>query len=343
MIVLRGAGRSFCAGYDFAGGFHHWDESLTTDGRWDPGKDFALAASPYGPTQRFMSMWRTPKPVIAQVHGWCVGGGSDMALCADLIIASEDAQIGTPYSRVWGCYLSGMWLYRLGLTKAKEHALTGKPLSGREAADVELINAAVPFEDLEQPSPSRPAAREHPVLPAGRDEAVVNQAYESMGLHATQTLGPILDGLMRNTPDGLGFVETPEAAGVRAATSSATRRSATTARPARTAGRTPPRDHPLSSASTSAAVGSDGWAPGREAASAPAAHARASAAPRSRPSSSETTSAAQKASPAAVPSTAVTDGGRARATSLPFSSSTAPSAPSVSATSEPPGSIRSYS
>jgi enoyl-CoA hydratase/carnithine racemase len=102
VIVLRGAGRSFCAGYDFAGGFHHWDETLTTEGRWDPGKDFALAASPHGPTQKFMSMWRTPKPVIAQVHGWCVGGGSDMALCADLIIAAEDAQIGTPYSRVWG-------------------------------------------------------------------------------------------------------------------------------------------------------------------------------------------------------------------------------------------------
>jgi enoyl-CoA hydratase len=96
-----------------------------------------------------MSVWRTPKPVLAQVHGWCVGGGSDMALCADLIIASEDAQIGTPYSRIWGCYLSGMWLYGLGLTKAKEHALTGKPLSGRKAAEVELINAAVPFAQLE--------------------------------------------------------------------------------------------------------------------------------------------------------------------------------------------------
>src|SRR5438270_13590665 len=148
VIVLRGAGRAFCAGYDFGDGFHHWDEMLTTDGRWDPGKDF-IAASTYGPTQKFMSIWRTPKPVIAQVHGWCVGGGSDMALCADLIIASEDAQIGTPYSRLWGCYLSGMWLYRLGLTKAKEHALTGKPLSGRVAADVELINSAVPFDQLE--------------------------------------------------------------------------------------------------------------------------------------------------------------------------------------------------
>ena len=103
VIVVRGAGRAFCAGYDFSGGFHHWDEMVTTDGRWDAGKDFAWAASPYSPTQKFMSIWRTPKPVIAQVHGWCLGGGSDTALCADLVIASEDAQIGTPYSRIWGC------------------------------------------------------------------------------------------------------------------------------------------------------------------------------------------------------------------------------------------------
>jgi enoyl-CoA hydratase len=219
VIVLRGAGRSFCAGYDFGGGFHHWDDALMTNRRWDPGKDFALAASPYGPTQRFMSMWRTPKPVIAQVHGWCVGGGSDMALCADLIIAAEDARIGTPYSRVWGCYLSGMWLYRLGLTKAKEHALTGKPLSGREAADVELINAAVPFEELERTVAAQ--AEQLAAIPSSQLAAmklIVNQAYENMGLRATQTLGPILDGLMRNTPDGLAFVETASTEGVRAAT-----------------------------------------------------------------------------------------------------------------------------
>ena len=150
VIVLRGAGRAFCAGFDFGEGFHHWDEMLTTDGRWDPGKDFigATTAS-LGPVPKFMSLWRAPKPVIAQVHGWCVGGGSDMALCADLVIASEDARIGTPYSRAWGCYLSGMWLYRLGLTKAKEYALTGKPLSGLEAVEAGLINAAVPFSELE--------------------------------------------------------------------------------------------------------------------------------------------------------------------------------------------------
>lgn len=218
VIVVRGAGRAFCAGYDFGGGFHHWDAMLTTDGRWDPGKDF-IGAGAYGPTQKFMSLWRTPKPVIAQVHGWCVGGGSDMALCADLIIASEDAQIGTPYSRVWGCYLSGMWLYRLGLAKAKEHALTGKPLSGREAADVELINAAVPFEELEAvvARQAEQLAR-IPLSQLAAMKLIVNQAYESMGLHATQTLGPILDGLMRNTPDGRGFIDTAARDGVRAAT-----------------------------------------------------------------------------------------------------------------------------
>lgn len=99
VIVLRGAGRAFCAGYDFGGGFEHWGDALETDGRWDPGKDFTFAtAQEVAPTQQFMSVWRSPKPVIAQVHGWCVGGGSDFALCADLVVASEDAVIGTPYS-----------------------------------------------------------------------------------------------------------------------------------------------------------------------------------------------------------------------------------------------------
>ena len=218
VIVLRGAGRSFCAGFDFGGGFHHWDEGMTTGGRWNPGKDFAAVTSDLGPVPRFMSIWRSPKPVIAQVHGWCVGGGSDLALCADLVIASEDARIGTPYSRVWGCYLTGMWLYRLGLTRAKELALTGKPLSGSEAARIEMINRAVPFAQLEETV--REQAAELASLPASQLAAmklIVNQAYENMGLASTQTLGPILDGLMRNTPEALEFVETAESEGVAAA------------------------------------------------------------------------------------------------------------------------------
>jgi enoyl-CoA hydratase len=216
VIVLRGAGRSFCAGFDFAGGFHHWDEGMTTDGEWDPGKDFAMAtAQAVGPVPKFMSLWRSPKPVIAQVHGWCVGGGSDMALCADLIVASEDARIGTSYSRMWGCYLTGMWLYRLGLTKAKEYSLTGKPLSGVEAVEAGLINAAVPFERLQEEVRER--ARQLAAIPLSQLSAmklIVNQAYENMGLASTQALGPILDGLMRNTPEAKEFIELAEREGV---------------------------------------------------------------------------------------------------------------------------------
>ena len=218
VIVVRGAGRSFCAGYDFSEGFHHWDAFMTTDGQWDPGKDF-MTGTAYGPTYKFMSMWRVPKPVIAQVHGWCVGGGSDTALCADIVIAAEDAQIGTPYSRMWGCSLSGMWIHRLGLAKAKEHALTGKPLSGAEAAEAGLINRAVPFEELEREVAA--TAGQLAGIPASQLAAmklVVNQAYENMGLASTQTLGPILDGLMRNTPDARRFIEIAAREGVGAAT-----------------------------------------------------------------------------------------------------------------------------
>jgi len=219
VIILRGAGRAFCAGFDFSEDFGHFKDMLYTEGRWDPGKDFIATTSAFtGPVPKFMSLWRSPKPVIAQVHGWCVGGGSDMALCADIVIAAEDAQIGTPYSRVWGCYLTGMWLYRLGLTRAKWHALTGEPLSGKEAAAVELINKAVPFAELEaevQHCAERLARIPLPQLAAMK--LIVNQAYQNMGLQSTQLLGSVLDGYMRNTPEALRFVEIAGTQGVAAA------------------------------------------------------------------------------------------------------------------------------
>ncbi|MEO1290744.1 MAG: crotonase/enoyl-CoA hydratase family protein, partial [Chloroflexota bacterium] len=196
VIILRGAGRAFCGGFNFGDGFHHWDDQLTTDGKWDPGKDFVMAtAGALAPTQKFMSIWRSPKPVIAQVHGWCVGGGSDYALAADLVIASDDARIGTPYSRMWGAYLSGMWIYRLGLTRAKEFGLTGKPLSGKLAAEVGLINESVPFSELEATVKLR--AEQLASIPSSQlaaQKLVINHAIENMGLASTQVLGLILDG-----------------------------------------------------------------------------------------------------------------------------------------------------
>jgi enoyl-CoA hydratase len=210
VIVLRGAGRAFCAGYDFGGGFGQWDESMNTDGQWDPGKDFAFAtARATSPHQKFLAIWRASKPVIAQVHGWCVGGGSDYALAADIVIASDDAVIGTPYSRMWGAYLSGMWLYRMSFAKVKWHSLTGEPLTGREAADVELINESVPFERLEARVAEVAAMLSRiPLSQLQAQKLIVNQAYDNMGLASTQTLGAVLDGLMRNTPEAMAFVDT---------------------------------------------------------------------------------------------------------------------------------------
>src|SRR5689334_19706144 len=207
VIVLRGAGRAFCAGYDFGEGFQQWADYMNTGGQWDPGKDFAAVTAPLGPHQKFMAIWRATKPVIAQLHGWCVGGGSDYALCADIVIASEDAVIGTPYSRMWGAYLTGMWMYRLSLAKAKWHALTGEPLTGVEAAECGLINEAVPFSGLEaRVAEVAGGLARIPSSQLAAQKLVVNRAYEAMGLGEAQTLGPILDGLMRNTPDALEWI-----------------------------------------------------------------------------------------------------------------------------------------
>ena len=218
VIVLRGAGRAFSGGYDFSNRFEHWGDSMNTDGRWDPGKDFVFTTTrATSPTQKFMAIWRASKPVIAQVHGWCVGGASDYALCADLVIASDDAVIGTPYARMWGAYLSGMWLYRMSLAKVKWYSLTGEPLTGKEAAEVELINESVPFARLE----ARVAeiAAKLAIIPFSQLQAqklIVNQAYENMGMASTQTLGVILDGLMRNTSEALEFIDVAATEGVRA-------------------------------------------------------------------------------------------------------------------------------
>ncbi|MEM7543593.1 MAG: crotonase/enoyl-CoA hydratase family protein [Pseudomonadota bacterium] len=219
VIVFRGAGRAFCAGFNFGRGFHHWDDNLTTDGQWDAGKDFMVTTSQVqGWVPKFMSLWNCPKPVICMVHGWALGGGSELALCGDIVIMSEDARIGTPYSRMWGCHHAGMWVHRLGLAKAKELALTGKPLSGPQAVEFGLVNRAVPFSELE--NETYQLASELASIPLSQlasMKLVVNQAYENMGLRSTQLLGSVLDGLMRNTPEALEFIEFAEQAGVPAA------------------------------------------------------------------------------------------------------------------------------
>ncbi len=217
VIILEGAGDSFCAGFDFSGGLEHYEDIVEEN--YDPGMDVNLVVNPYKSyLTQFMGLWRGTKPVIAKVHGYCMGGGSEMALCADLVVASDDARIGTPYARVWGCHLSGMWIYRLGLAKAKYYALTGEAISGKEAAEIELINFSYPLEELDQRV--QELAEKLAGIPLTQLIAmklIVNQAYDNMGLNSTQVLGPILDGIMRNTPEGREFVNVAKQHGVKEA------------------------------------------------------------------------------------------------------------------------------
>lgn len=217
VIVLEGAGDSFCAGFDFSAGLEHFEGVGEED--YDPGTDALGVADHYSSyIPAFMGLWRGLKPTIAKVHGYCVGGGSELALCADLIVASDCARFGTPYSRVWGCHLTGMWVYRLGLAKAKYYALTGEWISGKEATAIELINFSCPLEALDDEVDK--LAHKIAGIPSTQSMAmklVVNQAYDNMGLQSTQTLGPIMDGIMRNTPEGRDFVRTARDHGVRSA------------------------------------------------------------------------------------------------------------------------------
>ena len=214
VVVLEGAGDNFCGGFDFSGGLEHYG-NIKEEG-YDPGMDVHWVTNPYTTyVQTFMGLWRGTKPTIAKVHGYCVGGGSELALCADLVIASDCARIGTPYARVWGCHLTGMWVHRLGLAKAKYYALTGEWISGKEAAAIELINFSHPLEQLD--GEVQKLAEKLTTIPLTQlvsMKLIVNQAYDNMGLQGTQTLGPILDGIMRNTPEGREFVHVAAQEGV---------------------------------------------------------------------------------------------------------------------------------
>ncbi len=217
VIILEGRGDAFCGGFDFSGGLEHYDSIREED--YDPGMDVHDVTNHYTSyITSFMGLWRGLKPTISKVHGYCVGGGSELALCSDLVVASDCARFGTPYSRVWGCHLTGMWVHRLGLAKAKYYALTGEWISGKEAAAVELINFSYPLEELDQrvQELAEKLAR-IPLTQLMAMKLIVNQAYDNMGLQSTQTLGPILDGIMRNTPEGRQFVRTTAGEGVRSA------------------------------------------------------------------------------------------------------------------------------
>jgi len=205
VIVLRGAGRAFCAGYDLQLAPQAEADIQQRTGGWDPVADYRMMSEN---VRAFMSLWQSAKPVIAQVHGWCVGGGTDLALCSDLIFMAEDARIGYPPSRVWGTPTTCMWVYRLGLEHAKRLMLSGESVDGPEAVRLGLASAAVPADRLPQEVESFASKlATTPVNQLVMTKLLVNQAYENMGLRTTQILGTFLDGIARHTPEGLAWRE----------------------------------------------------------------------------------------------------------------------------------------
>jgi enoyl-CoA hydratase len=153
-----------------------------------------------------MSLFNCGKPVICKVHGFCVAGGTDMALCSDLLVIADDAKIGYPPARVWGSPTTSLWAHRIGAQRAKRLLFTGDSLSGAEALEWGLAIEAPLAERLDERAEAL-AARiaRMPVNQLMMMKLLVNQTLYSQGLHASQVLGTVFDGIARHTAEGYAF------------------------------------------------------------------------------------------------------------------------------------------
>ena len=205
VIVVEGAGKGFCGGYDLQGSAEQYKEHPCQQEStpWDPMRDYAYMKRN---TENFMALWRCPKPTIAKVHGHAVAGGSDIALCCDLLVMADDAKIGYMPTRVWGCPTTAMWTYRLGAMRAKQLMFTGDVISGKQAADWGLATSSVPADQLD--AQTLALADRIAGVPNGHlamHKMVVNQVMLTMGLEQTQMMATVFDGITRHNPEGLWF------------------------------------------------------------------------------------------------------------------------------------------
>lgn len=218
VIVLQGAGRAFCAGYDLKDFAETPDVELLQDadrGPWDPIRDYRFMKHC---TDCFASLWKSLKPTIAKVHGHAVAGGSDIALSCDFVVMADDARIGYPPARVWGVPTTAMWLVRLPPQQAKRMLLTGDTVSGREAAQMGLVLDAVPADALDARVDA--LARRMTGVPLNQlamNKLLVNQAVEASGLANSQMLATLFDGIARHSPEGMWFKRYAEREGFKAA------------------------------------------------------------------------------------------------------------------------------
>jgi len=213
VILLRAEGPAFCAGYGL-------DWSTVAQGResaeqWDSVRDMRMMRTF---VDTYMKLFYASKPTIAAVQGWCIAGGTDMVLCCDMIVAGESAVFGYPPSRVWGTPTTAMWVYRMGLERAKRYLLTGDEIPAPEAARIGLVLETVPDDRLQEHGLA--FARRMAQVPTSQLvmlKLLCNQTAENMGLAASRTLGSLFDGIARHTQEGLDFVTRASEVGFREA------------------------------------------------------------------------------------------------------------------------------
>ncbi len=226
VIALSGSGSGFCGGYDlrlFAEGdmdggtaqapppgspldpaVQRQNHAPGSD--WDPAVDYQMMSRN---VRGFMSLFHSDKPVVCKVHGFCVAGGTDLALCSDLLVIEDRAKIGYPPARVWGVPTTALWVHRIGLEKAKRLLFTGDCLTGEEAVAWGLASECAPLAELDARFEALLARiARMPVNQLIFMKLLLNQTVHAQGLHATQTLGVLFDGAARHTPEGHAFVRT---------------------------------------------------------------------------------------------------------------------------------------
>ncbi|HSW11737.1 MAG TPA: crotonase/enoyl-CoA hydratase family protein [Solimonas sp.] len=235
VIALSGNGTGFCGGYDLVDSAEamaigeesaHRPKGSVLDPRvqmqnhvpgsqWDPMVDYAMMSRN---VKGFMSLFHSEKPVVCKVHGFCVAGGTDMALCSDLLVIADDAKIGYPPARVWGSPTTSIWFHRIGLEKSKRLLFTGDCLSGKEAKEWGLAIESAPPEKLDERFEillERIARM--PVNQLVMMKLLLNQSVMAQGLHTTQILGTVFDGITRHTKEGYAFQQRAAEAGFRTA------------------------------------------------------------------------------------------------------------------------------
>jgi enoyl-CoA hydratase len=215
VILLRAEGPAFCAGYGLDWSTEMQAEESGAKRVWDSVADLRGISSF---VDVYMKLWYAWKPTIAAVQGWCIAGGTDMVLCADMIVAGENAKFGYPPSRVWGTPTTAMWVYRMGLERAKRYLLTGDEIPAPEAARIGMILETVPDDELQEHGMA--LAKRMALLPTNQLvmlKLLCNQTAENMGLGSSRTLGSLFDGVARHTQEGLDFVSKSREVGIRQA------------------------------------------------------------------------------------------------------------------------------